>query len=172
MCTRWTSWRFASRKQHRATNLRHRGAETWLYSGSCWFSFVGRMGSVSARPEDGQVQAWLKFKFSWEIEDSSWGIIIKVNIKEATNGLKKRNCWGQCQSANAVTFPCPSPLQLLLLLSRFSRVRLCATPYTAAHQAPPSLGFSRQEHWSGLPFPSPMQESEKWKWSRSAVSDS
>ena len=50
---------------------------------------------------------------------------------------------------------------LLLLLSRFSRVRLCATPETAAHQAPPSLGFSRQEHWSGLPFPSPMHESEK-----------
>jgi len=47
---------------------------------------------------------------------------------------------------------------LLLLLSRFSRVRLCATPETAAHQAPPSLGFSRQEHWSGLPFPSPMHE--------------
>ena len=41
---------------------------------------------------------------------------------------------------------------LLLLLSRFSRVRLCVTPQTAAHQAPPSLGFSRQEHWSGLPF--------------------
>ena len=50
---------------------------------------------------------------------------------------------------------------LLLLLSRFSRVRLCATPETAAHQAPPSLGFSRQEHWSGLPFPSPMHEREK-----------
>ena len=42
----------------------------------------------------------------------------------------------------------------------------------AAHQAAPSLGFSRQEHWSGLPFPSPMHESEKWKWSRSVVSDS
>ena len=41
----------------------------------------------------------------------------------------------------------------------------------AAHQAPPSLGFSRQEHWSGLPFHSPMHESEKWKWSRSVVSD-
>ena len=54
-------------------------------------------------------------------------------------------------------------LLLLLLLSRFSRVRLCATPSTAAHQAPPSLGFSRQEHWSWLPFPSPMHESEKWK---------
>ena len=42
----------------------------------------------------------------------------------------------------------------------------------AAHQAPPSLGFSRQEHWSGLPFPSPMHESEKWRWSRSVVSNS
>ena len=36
----------------------------------------------------------------------------------------------------------------------------------AAHQAPPSLGFSRQEQWSGLPFPSPMHESEKWKRSQ------
>ena len=39
---------------------------------------------------------------------------------------------------------------IMLLLSHFSRVRLCATP----------------PHWSGLPFPSPMHESEKWKWSR------
>ena len=53
----------------------------------------------------------------------------------------------------------------LLLLSRFSRVWLCATPQMAAHQAPPTPGFFRQEHWSGLPFPSPMHESEKWKWS-------
>ena len=52
-------------------------------------------------------------------------------------------------------------LLLLLLLSCFSHVRLCVTPETAAHQAPPSLGFSRQEYWSGLPFPSPMHESEK-----------
>ena len=50
---------------------------------------------------------------------------------------------------------------LLLLLSRFSRVQLCATPETAAHQALPSLGFSRQEHWGGLPFSSLMQKSEK-----------
>ena len=50
--------------------------------------------------------------------------------------------------------------QLLLLLSCFSHVQLCATPQTATHQAPLSLGFSRQEHWSGLPFPSPMCESE------------
>ena len=41
----------------------------------------------------------------------------------------------------------------------------------AAHQAPPSLGFSRQEHRSGLPFPSPMHASQKWKWRWSVVSD-
>ena len=51
-----------------------------------------------------------------------------------------------------------NPLQysclLLLLLSRFSHVQLCATPETAAHQAPPSLGFSRQEtlEWVAISF--------------------
>ena len=50
-----------------------------------------------------------------------------------------------------------------LLVSHFSCVQLCATP---------SLGFSRQEHWSGLPFPSPMHKSENWKWSCSVKSDS
>ena len=44
-----------------------------------------------------------------------------------------------------------------LLPSRFSRVRLCATPWTAAYQASPSMGFSRQEYCSGLPFPSPFK---------------
>ena len=68
------------------------------------------------------------------------------------------------------TFP-RKHLQFLLLLSHFSRVRLCVTPQTAAHQAPPPLGFSRKEHWSGLPFPSPMHESEEWKGSCSVVSD-
>ena len=45
---------------------------------------------------------------------------------------------------------------LLLLLNCFSRVQLFATPQMAVHQAPLSLGFSRQEQWSGLPLPSPM----------------
>ena len=61
---------------------------------------------------------------------------------------------------------------LLLLLSWFSRVRLCVTPQTAAYYAPPFLGFSRQKHWNGLPFPSPIHESEKWKQSCSVVSNS
>jgi len=40
-------------------------------------------------------------------------------------------------------------------LSRFSRVRLCVTPWSLALQAPQSMGFSRQEYWNELPFPSP-----------------
>ena len=42
-----------------------------------------------------------------------------------------------------------------LKVKSLSRVCLFATPWTVAHQAPPSMGFSRQEYWSGLPFPSP-----------------
>ena len=38
-----------------------------------------------------------------------------------------------------------------------SRVRLLVTPWTAAYQAPPSMGFSRQEYWSGVPLPSPFR---------------
>ena len=48
---------------------------------------------------------------------------------------------------------------------------LC-NPIDSSPPGSPIPGFSRQEHWSGLPFPSPVHESEKWKWSRSVVSDS
>ena len=54
-------------------------------------------------------------------------------------------------------------------------LQLCRTlcdPIDSSPPGSPSLGFSRQEHWSGLPFPSPMHEGEKWKWSRSVVFDS
>ena len=52
-----------------------------------------------------------------------------------------------------------------------SRVQLLATPWTTAYQAPPSLGFSRQEHWNGLPFPSPVKVKVKVK-SESEVAQS
>ena len=67
---------------------------------------------------------------------------------------------------------------LLLQISCFSHVILCVTPETAAHQAPPSLGFSMQEHWSGFPFPlstyKKLKETEKSsvQFSHSAVSNS
>ena len=46
-------------------------------------------------------------------------------------------------------------LAVKVKVKSLSRVRLLSTPWTAAHQAPPSMGFSRQEYWSGVPFPSP-----------------
>ena len=59
----------------------------------------------------------------------------------------------------------------LAAVSLWSCPTLC-NPIDGSQPGFPSLGFSRQEHWSGLPFPPPMYESEKWKWSRSVVSDS
>ena len=47
-----------------------------------------------------------------------------------------------------------------------SRVKLLVTPQTAAHQAPPSMGFSRQEHWSGVPLPSPVTTLVPYKTSK------
>ena len=46
-------------------------------------------------------------------------------------------------------------MKVKVKLKSLSRVRLFATPWTAACQAPLSMGFSRQEYWSGVPFPSP-----------------
>ena len=96
-------------------------------------------------------------------------VIYSIQLHPSLPGLSKYN---HTEESNNSTVLTSKGLNLWLLLSRFSRVRLCATPWTAAYQASPSVGFSRQEHWSGLPFPSPMHESRKWKWSRSVVSDS
>ena len=120
---------------------RHRGAEwargTELVAGGQFFS------------------AWFSFFFGTTV---LWASLLALSFS-----------WPNLHSRYKVWL-CPSGspswssrllVEKLLLLSRFSRVRLCVTPQTAAHQAPPSLGFSRQEHWSGLPFPSPVHESEK-----------
>jgi len=64
---------------------------------------------------------------------------------------------------------------MLLLAAAAKSLQSCPTlcdPIDSSPPGSPVLGFSRQEHWSGLPFPSPMHESEKWKGSRSVVSDS
>ena len=74
------------------------------------------------------------------------GLQITVD-SDCSHEIKRRLLLGRKAMTN---------LLLLLLLSRFSRVRLYATPWMAAHQAPPSMGFSRQEYWSGVPLPSPM----------------
>ena len=79
--------------------------------------------------------------------------------EDAAGGTRRQGSSGSCTEFTLMKV---GVLDIgLLLLSCFSHVRLCATPQMAAHQAPPSLRFSRQEHWSGLPLLSPMHESEK-----------
>ena len=104
--------------------------------------------------------------------------------RKVTSKKKRINDW---QSMKRWTFSFGEKVSILQVLrdrsvvlrgSLFGRclvAQSCPTlwdPWTVAHQAPPSLGFSRQEQWSGLPFPSPRHESEKWKWSLSVVSES
>ena len=113
-----------------------------------------------------------KWGYIWWEQHSSCGVFSSVQFSRS---VMSDSLWPH-ESQHARP-PCPLPTQthgvlLLLLLSRFSCVWLCASPYMAAHLAPPSLGFSKQEHWSGLPFPSPMHEGEKRKWSRLVMSDS
>ena len=92
------------------------------------------------------------------------GCFGKGEKRKVRNRTRFTNCSHNCALGSA-------HVRLILLLV-FSFLLVCyRAAAAAAHQAPPSLGFSRQEHWSGLPFPSPVHESEKWKWSRS-VSDS
>ena len=57
-------------------------------------------------------------------------------------------------------FKLQNPLVLAAKVRLLSHVQLFVTPWTAAHQAPPSMGLSRQEHWSGLPFHSPASKDE------------
>ena len=58
---------------------------------------------------------------------------------------------------------CHFLLQYMKLKGKsLSHVRLFATPWTAAYQAPPSMGFARQEYWSGVPWPSPIPLDTSW----------
>jgi len=92
---------------------------------------------------------------SWQIDGEAMEIVTdfillgsKITVDgDCSHEIKRHLLLGRKAMTN---------LLLLLLLSGFSRVRLLVTPWTAAHQAPPSMGFSRQEYWSGVPSPSLM----------------
>ena len=112
-------------------------------------------------------------------------LITREALEEFRSFSGERNCClGKWEPAVlpslSLVFKLPGILYTLTWLADYaaaaakslqSRLTLCDT-IDGSHQAPPSLGFSRQEYWSRLPFPSPMHESEKSKWSRSVVSDS
>ena len=62
----------------------------------------------------------------------------------------------QARTLEWVAIPFSNAWKWKVKVKSLSRVWLLATPWTAAYQAPPSIGFSRQEYWSGLPLPSPL----------------
>ena len=92
-------------------------------------------------------------------------VLHQVSIYQVWQGHTERSSTALKTPFSSYVFPPPWSLAtsnvfsvsmlLLLLLSHFSRVRLLVTPWTAAYQAPPSMEFSRQEYWSGVPLPSP-----------------
>jgi len=156
---------------------------TWVWVSSGSWRWTGKPGVLQSMGSQRVQHDWVTELNWWELWSSfaasSLSLLPYFLLILSSFVLLQSNWLPHCSSHTLgihlplgplhLQFLLPDSLSLLLLLSRFSRVQLCATPETAAHQAPPSLGLSRQEHWSGLPFPSPMQESEKWKWSRSVI---
>ena len=97
-------------------------------------------------------------------------IIRYAGLDEAEAGIKiaGRNI-NNLRDADDTTLVPEGEEELKSLLMKvkvksLSRVRLLATPWTAAHQAPPSMGFSRQKYWSGLPLPSPIRVVKTWQF--------
>ena len=120
---------------------------------SLLFSILSRLVIVFLPRSKSLLISWLQSPSAVILELKKIKSVTVLIVSSTIVSLSK-------QSAETKRTKVSGNMLLLLLLSRFSRVRLCATPYTAAHQAPRSLRFSRQDHWSGLPFPSPMHESE------------
>ena len=74
----------------------------------------------------------------------------------------------QARTLEWASIPFSNAWKWKVKVKSLSHVRLLVTPWTAAHQAPPSLGFSRQEYWSGVPLPSPYKT---WVYSKPTYFD-
>ena len=101
---------------------------------------------------------------SWGVGKSRKGMSEKMERTHQVPGIWRKNqqvssgdqTWGRlegCSPVASVSLRRRTPLLHAGILSHFSCVRLFATLWTAAHQAPLSMGFSRQEYWSGVPRP-------------------
>ena len=116
---------------------------------------------------------WSNLNLHWQRnEQRRYGIYTQWNITTTTT-KSLRSCPTLCDPIDGSPpgSPVPGILQARTLewvtisfsnagkwkvkVKSLSRIRLLATPWTAAYQAPPSMGFSRQEYWSGVPLPSP-----------------
>ena len=128
-----------------------------------------------ARQEPQEMQVW---SLGWEdpLEEGmathSSVIASRISWTEKTDGLQSIGSQSQTWLNQLSTHACICVY--ICMLSHFSCVQLSATPWAMDHQAPRSMGFSRQEYRSGLPFPSPVMKYEvsEVKWNHSVMSDS
>ena len=93
-----------------------------------------------------------------ESEEELKSLLMKVKVESEKVGLKLNIQKTKIMASGPIISGCHFLLQCMKVKSESEvaqRVRLLATPWTAAYQAPPSMGFSRQEYWSGVPLPSP-----------------
>ena len=102
---------------------------------------------------------WLgwQMRIKWNVSKvlGAWKLhFVKSSVTQNTEGKAFRTSKPQRNEGNSICPILTLPLRTCML-SRFSRVWFCTTLWTAAHQAPLSMGFSRQENWSGLPCPPP-----------------
>ena len=154
----------------------------WASSGSWWWTWkpgmLQSMGSQNVRHDWSTELNWTEQKYYWGWPTS---VCSKTEFSLLNNFLFISWCYAKLlQSCPTLCDPIdgsspgslvPGILQARTLewvaisfsnawkwkvkVKSFSCVRLLATPWTTAHQAPPSMGFSRQEYWSGVPLPSP-----------------
>ena len=122
---------------------------------------------------------------------NNWSIMLDRKYAAATVAKSLQSCLTMCDpiDCNPPGSPVPGILQARTLewvaisftnawkwkvkVDSLSRIRLLATPWTAAYQAPPPMGFSRQEYWSGVPLPSLIGSLTRCKeqslWSQTGV---
>ena len=122
-----------------------------------WWERLKAGGEGDDRGQDGWMTSPTWWTWVWT-SSRSWWWTGKPGVLWFMGSQRIRHNWAAELSWTEL---------LLLLLNHFGRVRLCVTPEMAAYQALLSLGFSRQEHWSGLPFPNYHQE--QWHQGKTGV---
>ena len=91
----------------------------------------------------------------------------KKKIGQLDSSILKTLCLGgHHQEIEKTTTEWEKYVQIIYLIRVQYIVQLFVTPWTIPHQAPPSMEFSRQESWNGLPFPSPRGSSQPRDWTR------
>ena len=164
-----TSWFIPKHPKVLARYKCHTANNEYIYIARCYLGLF----NILIRPEwkVRRVQSWLFFHyltsyFTKSTQEISTNKIIHWYLPTRTNTGSTTHC-----TVIKPVFTISKTDNAAAAKSLQSCPTVC-DPTDGSHQAPRSLGLSRQEHWSGLPFPSPLHESEKWKWSHSVVSDS